>query len=140
MSVTKKELIELVAKKGNLTNKAAKEAVKVFLNGIKDSLKRNEKVVITGFGTFSVRSRKQRKGRNPKANRSDNHHSSKKSSRIYTREESQKSDKVVLLYCSYQNLCGIVPTWILLYISLVQLRVEKQAWRLISQEVFQAIY
>ncbi len=66
MSVTKKELIELVAKKGNLTNKAAKEGVKVFLNGIRDSLKRGEKVVITGFGTFSVRSRKARKGRNPK--------------------------------------------------------------------------
>jgi DNA-binding protein HU-beta len=65
-SVTKKDLIELVAKKGNLTNKAAKEAVRVFLNGIRDSLKRNEKVVLTGFGTFSVRSRKQRKGRNPK--------------------------------------------------------------------------
>ncbi|HVZ67174.1 MAG TPA: HU family DNA-binding protein [Patescibacteria group bacterium] len=66
MSVTKKELIELVAKKGNLTNKAAKEAIKVFLNGIRDSLKRNEKVVITGFGTFSLRARKSRKGRNPK--------------------------------------------------------------------------
>jgi DNA-binding protein HU-beta len=65
-SVTKKDLTELVAKKSNLTNKAAKEAVKVFLNGIRDSLKRNEKVVLTGFGTFSVRSRKQRKGRNPK--------------------------------------------------------------------------
>lgn len=66
MSVTKKELIELVAKKGNLTSKAAKEAIKVFLNGIRDSLKRGEKVVITGFGTFSLRSRKSRKGRNPK--------------------------------------------------------------------------
>lgn len=66
MSVTKKELIELVAKKANLTNKAAKEAIKVFLNGIRDSLKREEKVVITGFGTFSLRSRKTRKGRNPK--------------------------------------------------------------------------
>ncbi len=66
MSVTKKELTELVSKKANLTNKAAKEAIKVFLNGIRDSLKRGEKVVITGFGTFSLRSRKQRKGRNPK--------------------------------------------------------------------------
>lgn len=65
-SVTKKELTELVAKKGNLTNKAAKDAVRVFLNGIRDSLKRGEKVVITGFGTFSIRDRKQRKGRNPK--------------------------------------------------------------------------
>ncbi|PIT88903.1 MAG: DNA-binding protein [Candidatus Levybacteria bacterium CG10_big_fil_rev_8_21_14_0_10_36_7] len=66
MSVTKKELTELVAKKANLTNKAAKEAVKVFLGGIRDSLKRGEKVVITGFGTFSLRSRKERRGRNPK--------------------------------------------------------------------------
>ena len=66
MSVTKKELIELVAKKGNLTNKAAKEAIKVFLNAIRDALKRNEKVILTGFGTFSLRARKQRKGRNPK--------------------------------------------------------------------------
>lgn len=66
MSVTKKELIELVAKKANLTNKASKEAVKVFLNAIRDSLKRNEKVVLSGFGTFSLRTRKQRKGRNPK--------------------------------------------------------------------------
>lgn len=66
MSVTKKELTELVAKKANLTNKAAKDAVKVFLNGIRDSLKRGEKVVLTGFGTFSLRSRKERKGRNPK--------------------------------------------------------------------------
>lgn len=65
-SVTKKDLIEIVAKKANLTNKASKEAVKVFLNSIRDSLKRNEKVVLTGFGTFSIRNRKQRKGRNPK--------------------------------------------------------------------------
>ena len=65
-SVTKKELIELVAKKANLTNKASKEAIRVFLNAIRDSLKRDEKVVLTGFGTFSLRSRKQRKGRNPK--------------------------------------------------------------------------
>lgn len=70
MSVTKKELIELVAKKGNLTNKASKQAVKVFLDGIRDSLKRGEKVVITGFGTFSVRARKERKGRNPKTGES----------------------------------------------------------------------
>jgi len=66
LSVTKKELIELVAKKGNLTNKASKEAVKIFLNAIRDALKRNEKVILTGFGTFSLRARKQRKGRNPK--------------------------------------------------------------------------
>ena len=70
MSVTKKDLTEVVAKKANLTNKASKDAVKVFLNSIRDSLKRGEKVVLTGFGTFSVRNRKARKGRNPKTGES----------------------------------------------------------------------
>ena len=64
--MTKKDLIELVAKKANLTNKASKDSLHAFLNAVRDSLKRGEKVVITGFGTFSVRSRKQRVGRNPK--------------------------------------------------------------------------
>lgn len=64
--MTKKDLIELVAKKANLTNKAARDSVQAFLNAIRDSLKRGEKVVITGFGTFSVRKRAARPGRNPK--------------------------------------------------------------------------
>lgn len=64
--MTKKDLIALVAKKANLTNKASREAVDGMLNGIRDSLKRGEKVVITGFGTFSIRKRGERVGRNPK--------------------------------------------------------------------------
>jgi len=66
ITLTKKDLVELVAKKSNLTNKAARESVTAFLNGIRDALKREEKVVITGFGTFSVRRRAARPGRNPK--------------------------------------------------------------------------
>ncbi|HLD01344.1 MAG TPA: HU family DNA-binding protein [Patescibacteria group bacterium] len=64
--MTKKDIIEVVAKKANLTNKASRDAVQTFLNTIRDSLKRGEKVVLTGFGTFSVRNRVQRIGRNPK--------------------------------------------------------------------------
>ena len=64
--MTKKDLIEIVAKKANLTNKAAREAVQTALNTIRDSMKRGEKVVLTGFGTFSIRTRQQRVGRNPK--------------------------------------------------------------------------
>lgn len=64
--MTKRDLIELVSKKANLTNKASREAVDSFLLAIRDSLKRGEKVVITGFGTFSVRKRASKKGRNPK--------------------------------------------------------------------------
>lgn len=64
--MTKKDLIVLVAKKANLTNKASADAVSALLNGVRDSLKRGEKVVITGFGTFSIRNRSERPGRNPK--------------------------------------------------------------------------
>jgi DNA-binding protein HU-beta len=64
--MTKRELIEVVAKKANLTNKASRDAVQAVINSVRDALKRGEKVVITGFGTFSVRQRVQRVGRNPK--------------------------------------------------------------------------
>lgn len=64
--MTKRNLIELVAKKANLTNKAARDSVGAVINAIRDALKRGEKVVITGFGTFSVRKRAERAGRNPK--------------------------------------------------------------------------
>lgn len=64
--MTKRDLIELVSKKANLTSKASRDSVQAMLNGIRDSLKRGEKVVITGFGTFSVRKRAARPGRNPK--------------------------------------------------------------------------
>jgi nucleoid DNA-binding protein len=63
--MTKADLVDLVAKKVNLTNKAARESVAAMLDGVRDALKKGEKVVITGFGTFSVRSRAARKGRNP---------------------------------------------------------------------------
>lgn len=63
--MTKADLIELVAKKVNLTNKASRESVIAMLDAIRDALKKGDKVVLTGFGTFSVRSRAARKGRNP---------------------------------------------------------------------------
>lgn len=66
--MTKNDLIEIVAKKTNLTNKASRDAIQTFLNTVQDSLKRGEKVVLTGFGTFSLRMRKSRVGRNPKTN------------------------------------------------------------------------
>ncbi|MFC1653548.1 HU family DNA-binding protein [Patescibacteria group bacterium] len=52
--MTKSELIDVVAKKGHLTKKAATEAVEVFLGELKRSLKKGDKVVLSGFGTFYV--------------------------------------------------------------------------------------
>lgn len=63
--MTKADLIDVVAKKASLTNKASREAIQAFLDSVRDSLKRGEKVVVTGFGTFSVRTRAARTGRNP---------------------------------------------------------------------------
>jgi nucleoid DNA-binding protein len=65
LSMTKNDLIEKVAKKSNLTKRAASDSVNATFNLIRDSLIRGEKVVITGFGTFVVRSRAARRGRNP---------------------------------------------------------------------------
>jgi DNA-binding protein HU-beta len=50
--MTKSDLIAVVAKKGHLTKKAADEAVEVFLDEVKRALKKGEKVVLSGFGTF----------------------------------------------------------------------------------------
>lgn len=50
--MTKSQLINIVAKKAHLTKKASNEAIEVFLDEIKKALKKGEKVVISGFGTF----------------------------------------------------------------------------------------
>ncbi len=63
--MTKNELIEKVAKKSHLTNRAAVDSVNTTFGLIRDALTRGEKVVITGFGTFLIRSRAARRGRNP---------------------------------------------------------------------------
>jgi nucleoid DNA-binding protein len=54
MNMTKKELVELVAKKAHLTKRGASEAVDVFLNEVGRVLSKGEKVVLSGFGTFRV--------------------------------------------------------------------------------------
>ena len=63
--MTKSELIEVVAKQAKLTKKAAKEAIESMTGAIEKSLAKGEKVTVTGFGTFVVRKRATRKGRNP---------------------------------------------------------------------------
>lgn len=63
--MTKAELVAQVAKKAGLTARAAKDAVNTVFSSITGAMKRGEKVVVTGFGTFLVRRRAARKGRNP---------------------------------------------------------------------------
>lgn len=66
----KADIIEKVAKDVRLTRKAAKEAVDATFDSIIDTLRKGDKVVISGFGTFVIRGRKARTGRNPKTGQS----------------------------------------------------------------------
>ena len=62
--MTKADIASLVAEKG-LTKKQAMEAVEATLEIIKSALRRGEKIQLVGFGSFQVRAKRARKGRNP---------------------------------------------------------------------------
>jgi DNA-binding protein HU-beta len=61
----KAELIAAIAAKTGDTKKSAEEAVNAFVSVVTDSLKKGDKVQLVGFGSFEVRKRAARKGRNP---------------------------------------------------------------------------
>ena len=64
--MTKNELVEKIAKDAGITKTAANLAVNSFLGNIGEELKKKDgKVTLIGFGTFSKLKRKARKGRNP---------------------------------------------------------------------------
>ena len=63
--MNKAELIAKIAEESKLTKKAAETALDAFVTSDEESLKNGEKVQLVGFGTFEVRERKARKGRNP---------------------------------------------------------------------------
>ena len=63
--MTKADLVAKVAETG-ITKKESAAAVDAIVTAIKDSLAKGEKVSLVGFGTFSVKARKARSGRNPR--------------------------------------------------------------------------
>ena len=64
--MTKVELVEKMAKDAGITKSAAGTALASFIEGITKALKKKDgKVTLVGFGTFSKVRRKARKGRNP---------------------------------------------------------------------------
>lgn len=63
--MTKTDLVEKIASKTGLTKKAAADALEAMLETVSGALASGDKVTITGFGTFLVRSRRERMGRNP---------------------------------------------------------------------------
>ncbi len=64
--MTKAELVEQVAKNTQLTKKHAEVIVNTVFESIVDSLKDGEKIELRGFGSFRIRERGSRIGRNPK--------------------------------------------------------------------------
>ena len=63
--MTKTELINEVANKTGLTKKDAEKAVSAVIESITDAMAIGDKVQLVGFGTFEVRDRAAREGKNP---------------------------------------------------------------------------
>lgn len=63
--MNKAELVAAVAEKADLSKKDAEKAVKAVFDAIEETLAANEKVQLVGFGTFEVKNRAERTGRNP---------------------------------------------------------------------------
>lgn len=63
--MNKTELVASVADKAGLTKKDAEKAVNALFASVEEALIANDKVQVIGFGTFEVKEREERKGRNP---------------------------------------------------------------------------
>jgi len=68
--MNKADLVAAVAEKTGLTKKQAEQAVNAVVESIEEALKKGERVSLVGFGTFEVRSRRPRVGRNPQTGQS----------------------------------------------------------------------
>ncbi|ONG38919.1 MAG: HU family DNA-binding protein [Moraxellaceae bacterium] len=64
--MNKAELIDAIATQGGLSKAQAGQALDATIGAISDALKAGETVTLVGFGTFSVKERAARSGRNPK--------------------------------------------------------------------------
>jgi DNA-binding protein HU-beta len=63
--MTKVELVETIAKDAGTSKAVAEKALKSFIDAVTKTVKKGNKVVLVGFGTFSINKRKARTGRNP---------------------------------------------------------------------------
>ncbi len=66
--MTKAELVELVAQQSRMTKKSAAEVMEIVFGNIGKAVRRDERFSYPGFGTWSLRSRKARRIRNPQTN------------------------------------------------------------------------
>ncbi|MBE6904089.1 MAG: HU family DNA-binding protein [Ruminococcaceae bacterium] len=64
--MNKSELIAAIAAKSELSKKDAEKALAAVISSVEDALKAGDKVQLVGFGTFEVKCRNARTGRNPR--------------------------------------------------------------------------
>ena len=64
--MNKTELVKAIAMEADISNAEAKRALDAFIKTTSLALKDGQRVVLTGFGTFTVDKRASRKGRNPR--------------------------------------------------------------------------
>ena len=64
--MNKTELIAAVAEQASITKKDAEKALSAVINSITNAMAEGDKVQLVGFGTFEVRARDARKGKNPR--------------------------------------------------------------------------
>ena len=65
MSINRPELIDIIAKKGNISKVEAKTALELTIGAISEALAKGESIALIGFGTFKVTELAARTGRNP---------------------------------------------------------------------------
>ncbi len=63
--MNKAELISSASTLGGLTKADTKKAIDAFIEVVSEALKSGDRVALVGFGSFSIKERKERKGRNP---------------------------------------------------------------------------
>ena len=64
--MNKQQLIENISNSADISKVSAAKALEAFTSSIQNAMEKNDTVSLIGFGTFSVKSRAERNGRNPK--------------------------------------------------------------------------
>lgn len=64
--MNKTDLVNKIAEKSGLTKKDSEKALNSIIEGVEEALVNSDKVQLVGFGSFEVKQRAARKGRNPK--------------------------------------------------------------------------
>ena len=65
MTLTKAQIVDAIAEQNGFPKNKSSEIIEILLEFIKKSLESGEDVLISGFGKFCVREKRERRGRNP---------------------------------------------------------------------------